>query len=216
MAIYFLYLLAASRGIPHTFEDTALDPMMQPNQNKVLRAYFALKNKVHTDTLRQNPNNLEISEEVQQTFTEGNTQVQREILNTLDFEFKNSNLTYLECSSCMSQTMTPCVEVTGKKQKCSACSKNAKFTRKYFLRQNMLPVWYDEEGNPQYHVPQELQNLTFGEKLLIQKNAVLIPVVHISNGRIGLKGHTVTFRKDVMRVSIALPRIECLLIWLVC
>ena len=43
----------------------------------------------------------------------------------------------------------------------------------------MLPVWYDEEGNPQYHVPEELKNLTFGEKLLIQKNAVLIPVVHI-------------------------------------
>lgn len=208
MAIYFLYLLAASRGIPHTFEDTAVDPMMQPNQNKVLRAYFALKNKVDTDSARKNPNNLEISEEVQQKFTEGNTQVQREILNTLDFEFRNNNLTYLECASCMSQTMTPCAEVTGRKQKCSQCSQHAKYTRKYFLRHNMLPVWYDEEGNPQYHVPEELQNLTFGEKLLIQKNAVLIPVVHISNGRIGLKGHTVTFRKDVMHVCTTLPRMS--------
>ena len=43
IAIYFLYLLAASTaGIVNTFEDTAVDPMMQPTQKKVLTAYFAL------------------------------------------------------------------------------------------------------------------------------------------------------------------------------
>ena len=209
IAIYFLYLLAASTGIVHTFEDTAVDPMMQPTQNKVLTAYFALKDKVNTAMVRKNTNDLDISEEVKQTFVKGNTQVQREILNTLDFEFKNNNLTYLECSSCLSQTMAPCTEVTGKKQKCSVCSKHpTKFKREYYLKKNMLPVWYDEDGVPQYHVPDELQDLTFGEKLLIQKNSVLIPVVHISKGRIGLKGHTVTFRKDVMHVCDILPRMN--------
>ena len=170
IAIYFLYLLAVSRGIPHTFEDTAVDPMMQPNQSKVLHAYFALKNKVHTDKVHtdkvwQNLNNLDILEQVQHTFNEGSTQVQREILNTLDFELKNSNLTYLKCSSCMSQTMAPCTEVTGEKQKCSACSKKVKFTCNYFLRQNMLPVWYDENKNPQHHVLEEFPKSHFWRKV---------------------------------------------------
>ena len=44
--------------------------------------------------------------------------------------------------------------------------------------------------------------------MLIQKNAVLILVVDISNGSIGLKGHTVMFRKDIMHVYITLPQMS--------
>lgn len=213
MAIYFLYLLAASRGVPHTFGNRARDPMMQQNQTKILQSFNALQEKVNAIPITNNPNNLVISKEVQDTFLAGTTQVQREILNTLDFEFRNTNLTYMECCSCMSQTMIPCGEMSGKnvsgrKHKCSECSKQKKFTRNYFLEQNMLPVWYDEHGVVQYYIPKELQDLTFGEKLLIQKNSILIPVVHISKGRIGIKGHTVMFRKNLMDVCNILPRMS--------
>ena len=122
MAIYFLYLLAASTGVPHTFSNRARDPMMQTNQTKILRSYNALQEKVNAIQKTNNPNNLTISKEVQDTFLTGTTQVQKQILNTLDFEFRNANLTYMECCSCMSQTMTPCNEVSPRKQKCTEWS----------------------------------------------------------------------------------------------
>jgi hypothetical protein len=44
------------------------------------------------------------------------------------------------------------------------------------------------DGQPMYHVPNELSCLQEGEKLLIQMVSPYVPFVHIKNGTLGIKG----------------------------
>ena len=67
----------------------------------------------------------------------------------------------------------------------------------------MLPIWHDDDGTPQYHVPPELSELTVAEVLLIQRVSPLVPIVHIRNGTMGLKGHVCSYQQDVNSIAYA-------------
>ena len=71
----------------------------------------------------------------------------------------------------------------------------------------MLPVWYDEAGQVQYHVPPQLSCLREGEKLLIQQVAVYVPLHHLMYGQIGCRGHIVSFPQNISSVCKTLPRL---------
>ena len=72
----------------------------------------------------------------------------------------------------------------------------------------MLPAWIDDEGNRHHHeIPKELSELTMAEKLLIQRVSPLVPIVHIKNGTLGIKGHVYSFMQDVNEVATRLPRL---------
>lgn len=89
---------------------------------------------------------------------------------------------------------------------CSRCQK--KVDREAYNDENvMLPSWINSNGEPQYHVPPELQNLTVAEVLLIQRVSPLVPLVHIKNGTLGLKGHVCSFLQEVNEVATKLPRL---------
>ena len=80
---------------------------------------------------------------------------------------------------------------------------------KYFLKNNLHPIWYEVDDNgqyikdkygnkiPHYKRPIELIRLSMAEKLLIQRCANYVPSVHLSNGTFALRGHCVTFPQDI-------------------
>ena len=70
-----------------------------------------------------------------------------------------------------------------------------------------LPIWYDKEGIVQYYLPEQLQCLREGEKLLIQQVAAYVPLLHLKDGQIGAKGHVCSFVQDITSVCTILPRL---------
>ena len=73
----------------------------------------------------------------------------------------------------------------------SYCTKTRSTSESDLINKNFLPIWTDNNGNVRYDLPSELQDLSLTERLLIQKIAVLIPVVHMYQGQLGLNGHSV-------------------------
>ena len=76
----------------------------------------------------------------------------------------------------------------------------------YYLKRNALPVWYDERGRVQYHVPECLSSLSIAEKMLIQLASPFVPLKHIKNGTMGLTGHVCAFQQDIEGFVNTLPR----------
>jgi hypothetical protein len=90
---------------------------------------------------------------------------------------------------------------------CMACHKLG--DQDYFIKHNGLPIWYengDKNNMPQFYVPNELKNLSMAEKMLIQKVSPFVPMQHIKNGIMGLKGHVCAFEQDINELAQKLPR----------
>ena len=75
------------------------------------------------------------------------------------------------------------------------------------LDELVLPIWYDDHGSVKYHVPDELSSLTIGEQMLIQRVSPFMPIVHIKNGTLGIKGHVCSFLQDINGVAETLPHL---------
>lgn len=97
------------------------------------------------------------------------------------------------------------IKITVKDGVCNRCSQE-KHEHKFNNNNKALPTW-SKNGIIYYHIPKELQNLTFAEKLLIQRVSPLIPVIHIKNGILGLRGHIVSFHQDISNITNILPRL---------
>ena len=95
-------------------------------------------------------------------------------------------------------------------QKHSICTSCRKFKdNQYFLRNNGLPVWYlngDSSNDPNFCIPLELKNLSMAEKMLIQRVSPFVPLHHIKNGVMGLKGHVCAFEQNIKGMVNELPR----------
>jgi hypothetical protein len=88
---------------------------------------------------------------------------------------------------------------------------------KYFLRNKLHPVWYEVDDNgqfikdkygnkiPHFECPIELIKLSMAKKLFIQRCAIYVPSVHLSDGTFVLKGHCVTFPQDIIAMCNKLP-----------
>ena len=210
IAIYALYIAASSVGVSNTFGNLATDPMMAMTQTDTILRYNNLDAGVKEAESRMKNHlntrcSLPVSKEVKDVFGAGVIQKQQEILSTLDFEFRSKNLSFVRCPACSSDTLQLKPDNRECSVKCKDCLQN-KHTQAHFIKENMLPLWYSKDGKMHFDIPNELRDLSFGEKLLIQKTSVLIPVVHLRNGRLGIKGHTCMFRKDLASVCTNLPR----------
>ena len=87
---------------------------------------------------------------------------------------------------------------------CTEC----KIRKSYMLDQSTtLPLWYDEDGVKQYHLPNELSCLREAEKLLIAQLNLYVPLHHILHGQHGCKGHVCCFQQEVGEVCKTLPRL---------
>jgi hypothetical protein len=80
-------------------------------------------------------------------------------------------------------------------------------TEETMLKENLLPVWYDEKGRPRFDQPKELTSLRLGEQLLIQMAAPYVPLVHIKNGTLGIRGHVCSFPQRIADIANKLPRL---------
>ena len=120
------------------------------------------------------------------------------------FEHAMRNVTTCVCKSCMEWKM---LDSHVKKFVCSNCKKN-RYDKKYFLQNNLQPIWFDNNGTVQWQVPSQLRGLSLQEELLIQKSAPYIPVIHLYNGTLGLKGHCVVFERESNGDICKLPRTQ--------
>ena len=117
-------------------------------------------------------------------------------------------LHHIRCSECLSVSMYK--EFTADKSfeiyTCSDCrgKKSDDFYKQDYNR--LLSVWFDDAGNVHFELPEELLDLRLGEKLLIQRFSCFVPIVHIRNGVMGLKGHCCCFKQDITELCQILPR----------
>ena len=125
------------------------------------------------------------------------------------FDDANSNLSYGYCQACKQvrlgmKTMT----VTFEKDTLHCCG-SCKFLSWEDIEQQrkLLPTWMDKSGEVQYHIPEKLSHLREGEKLLIQRLNVYVPVYHLYMGQTATKGHCAAFRQDLGSISNILPRL---------
>ena len=120
-----------------------------------------------------------------------------------EFETRCQNLSHFCCKVCM---------MTGIRIKPSCCNPLICTTcqaQKATIDEKMysLPIWNDENGVVHYELPEELKFLQEGEKLLIQKIAPYIPLLHLKDGQLASRGHICSFRQDISSVCNILPRL---------
>jgi hypothetical protein len=87
---------------------------------------------------------------------------------------------------------------------CTSCIKG-KMTPN--VLDSILPIWTSDNGIKHYDLPQELIDLTEGEKLLISPLLLYVPLHHLQRGQLGCKGHVCCFEQDVGSVCTKLPRL---------
>ena len=117
------------------------------------------------------------------------------------FESRMENLNHSFCVCCHKVSLNMKVN---KKNVCTVCVPFK--DTDYYLKRNSLPVWYDDNGIVQYHVPECLKDLSIAEKMLIQLASPFVPLKHIKNGTMGLTGHVCAFQQDIEGFVNTLPR----------
>jgi hypothetical protein len=133
-------------------------------------------------------------------------------ISSHEHELSMFQLSHKKCSKCMSVSIVKDYTQNRTASEvpvytCSEC-KNRNNSDFFFKEgcNKLLPVWYDDNHTVHYEQPHELKILRLGEQLLIQRFSVFVPVIHIRNGIMGLKGHCCCFSQDVSEVANSLPR----------
>ena len=208
--IYNLYLTAACSGIDHTFGDINRDPMYATDIKSLTLRRHILTTNCGNAQKRVHYKCLDISAALRADFRISSKRRQLEILKTLEFEYRNVDIGLSQCPVCHGVFMNSTNTKKGKTslKRCEHCTKTRSTSESDLINKNFLPIWTDSNGSIRYDLPSELQDLSLAERLLIQKIAVLIPVVHMYQGQLGLNGHSVMFRKDLSVLCNELPRIK--------
>lgn len=125
------------------------------------------------------------------------------------FDEANENLNYGYCQACKQVRLGMKTMKINFQNGLLNCCGSCKFLSWADIEQQRkcLPTWVDKNGKVQYHVPEELACLREGEKLLIQRLNVYVPVYHLYMGQTAAKGHCAAFRQDLGRIANTLPRL---------
>ena len=122
----------------------------------------------------------------------------------LRFESRMAKITHSFCMTCRECSIS--LQTNKKSDECIRCCRAS--SKGAYSRSNiMVPTWEDRQGNVHYNVPAVLSKLTIAEVLLIQRVSPLVPIVHIRNGTLGIKGHVCSFLQDISSVAQVLPRL---------
>ena len=125
-----------------------------------------------------------------------------EICNIIrNFEYETAKLKHNKCQCCRMVRLGLQLNRKGICKKCTPLK-----NEKYYLEAGALPVWYNDQGVPQYYVPSVLSSLTQAEKLLIQRVSPFVPLQHLKQGTFGISGHVCAFEQDVNEFLVRLPR----------
>jgi hypothetical protein len=110
-----------------------------------------------------------------------------------EFDTLTSDVGFNHCYYCKRVAINLCMVSQSTEAMCSDCKVHRNFDP---IHKNLLPVWFSADGQPMYHVPNELSCLQEGEKLLIQMVSPLFPFLHIKNGTLGIKDMFAHFLKE--------------------
>jgi hypothetical protein len=136
-------------------------------------------------------------------FREAPLSEQRKLDSLLRFECRMSMINHHVCTRCNECSLGLNVD---RKSVCLRC--RTKTSKNDYTKDNgMLPLWVDEDGVDRMDVPDALACLTIAEKLLIQRISPLVPIVHVKNGTLGIKGHVCSFMQDITEVASTLPKL---------
>ena len=124
------------------------------------------------------------------------------IQQTLNFESNMYKLYFKHCCICHQRRLN----MKTSNGICYRCQ-NKKNEMFYSYENKLLPTWKTKNDIIKYTLPSELQHLTLAEKLLIQRVSPLVPVIHIKNGILGIRGHVVSFFQDISGICTELPRL---------
>ena len=132
------------------------------------------------------------------------TYAEQKVLESLmRFESRMMQLHHDVCSLCNECSIDMTVN---KNNVCRRCAN--KRTKNDYTKENaMIPLWIDDEGKEHLEVPPELECLTIAEKLLIQRVSPLVPIHHIKNGNLGIKGHVCSFMQNIEDLASSLPKL---------
>jgi hypothetical protein len=95
-----------------------------------------------------------------------------------EFDTLTSDIGFNHCYCCKRVAINLCMVSRSTEAVCSDCEAHRNFDP---IQENLLPVWFCADGQPMYHVPNELSCLQEGEKLLIQMVSPYVPLLHIKN-----------------------------------
>lgn len=127
--------------------------------------------------------------------------LQEKIDTINDFENHCKNITVHHCKICHEAGIN--LKWTNKHDRCSKCIKK---TEQHYIENNLMPIWNDGK-NIRFDVPKELKCLSEAEKMLIQRLSPFVPLHHIRNGTLGIKGHVCCFPQDIGNLCNELPRL---------
>ena len=113
-----------------------------------------------------------------------------------EFESTMMTLKMNHCNCCQQVKIGMSVNSSGR---CNKCARSG-MTAEKWIDEFMLPVWFDEKGDPHYELPSELCDLEIGEKMLIQQLAPFVPLWHIWRDYVGIKGHVCSFPQRIEEV----------------
>ena len=150
---------------------------------------------------------FQVSDEIRNAFMNATQNEQFIIFQMIRNDFISSGIQWVFCSVCNGMRLRNLH--SNDDDICDTCKK------KKNVDNSMFPVWVDSHGDIHYDLPEELQDLTIAEKLLIQKRAVLLPIVHMQRNKFGLKGHAVMFEKNINDVCTSLPRTRVHMVYVV-
>ena len=219
--LYTCYIDQISQGIKCCFADKDEDPILAHSLSKYKKLLAKHKKRVLRMEKKQSPF-LQANESIKMRLIQSCQNKQQEILSILKFEARDKSMFWFHCNTCNQKYLTYLIDEEGSKRTylslkkyCTTCQKQTYSQTHNNTNETILdPIWINSEGKHCYNIPEELQHLTLAEKLLIQKNAVLMPVVHMYKGRIGIRGHTVMFEKDMQDLCQELPRKKVDVVWI--
>ena len=232
--VYALFLQASCYGAVHGMNDSEKDPFLATSIDNFRFRRNALHNRIKkTYRFRFHEHDpLPLSDHVKNVFFSGTYKEQIQILVTLEFEFRIYSIVDKHCKCCHTKSLflpRGKLSVTNMRDPSKMCEKckNRTSTKGMAFEQmekelrtlNYLPYWIErfDHGVVKFNhcVPEVLQGFTLGEKFLVQRYSTIIPAVNISSGRLGIKGHTCSFKQDLVDVANDLPRKKANLIYLI-
>jgi hypothetical protein len=86
---------------------------------------------------------------------------------------------------------------------CDSCADNQ---IKNTCENRVIPYWIDKYGSRNVDVPQELRDLTFAEKQLIDLASAHVSLIHLKNETLGSRERCVSAEQKISELFLVLPR----------
>ena len=128
---------------------------------------------------------------------------QKVLVPIFRFESRMTKIHHEICSACNECSLNLTVNQSGICPRCADKRSSSNYTED----NAMIPIWIDDQDVKHRDVPPELECLTIAEKLLIQRVSPLIPIHHIKNGTLGMKGHVCSFMQNIDELASSLPKL---------